>query len=237
MSKLIVITGVSSGIGYALTQLFLSKGEKVVGIGRRNSIQHANFQFIEKDLSKTTDFSFLTPFINDSKEILLINNAAIIGNLERVSEQTHTDVTEVMQINTIAPILLIQSIMYQFSLHLPLTILNISSGAARRPIPACASYCASKAALDMYAQTIYLEEKERGRNIKMYSVSPGVVDTDMQLKMRSVSSAKFSSADTYKTLKKNKELQNPEQIAEKIMCLLEKKYSGEIIYSLRDISI
>lgn len=237
MNKLIIITGVSSGIGYALTQLFLSKGEKVIGIGRRNSIQHANFHFIEKDLSNTTDFSFLTPFINESKEILLINNAAIIGNLERISEQTHTDVVEVMQTNTIAPILLIQSVIRHFSLDLPLTILNISSGAAQRPIPACASYCASKAALDMYAQTIYLEETERGRNIKMYCVSPGVVDTDMQLKMRSVSSANFSSAETYKTLKENNELQNPKQIAKKIMCLLEKKYSGEIIYSLRDILI
>lgn len=235
MSKTVIITGISSGIGYALTQYYLKENYKVIGIGRRNSIHHDNLVFFEKDLQKTTDFSFLKEYILNTEELLLINNAGIIGNIERISEQKISDIASTIQINTIVPMLLCQFVLHYFSLNNPLTIVNISSGAGKRPIPSWASYCASKAALDLFSQTIYLEEKERGRNLKVYSIAPGVVDTPMQEQIRKANPLNFSSLDSFLLLKEKNELTDLNTVVRKLETLLSIPYSGQIIYSLRDI--
>src|SRR5690606_9251492 len=108
-----------------------------------------------------------------------------------------------VRVNTIAPMLLCQFVLQHYPLDRPLTIVNISSGAGRRPIPGWAAYCTSKAALDMYSQTIYLEEKERNRNIRVYSVAPGVVDTPMQETIRKSDPSTFSSLHSFILLKEN----------------------------------
>ena len=46
-----IITGVSRGLGEAIAKLYLSEGNEVIGIGRRHSIEHDEFTFIEQDLS------------------------------------------------------------------------------------------------------------------------------------------------------------------------------------------
>lgn len=235
MNKTIIITGISSGIGYTLTKHYLKDGYNVIGIGRRNSIHHKNLLFISKDLTKTSDFSFLKESILNADELLLINNAGVIGNIERISEQKNSDIASTIQINTIAPMLLCQFVLQNFPLKNPLTIINISSGAGKRPIPSWASYCASKAALDLFSQTIYLEEKERDRNLKVYSIAPGVVDTPMQEQIRKADSSNFSSLHSFQLLKENNELTDLNTVVEKIETLLHSPYSGEVIYSLRDI--
>lgn len=237
MNKIIIITGVSSGIGRAFVEHYLAAGEKVIGLGRKNDIQHDNYTFFLCDFLQPLDFQFLKPLIEKSQEILLINNAGVIGNVERISEQNISDIQEVMQVNAIAPMLLCQFVLQHFPIHFPLTIINISSGAGKNPLPSCASYCASKAALDLFSRTIYLEETERNRAIKVYSVAPGVVDTPMQLKMRSSNEQSFSSVSKFKTYHIQNELYSPAIVVQKMMVLLAKNYTGEIIYSLRDISI
>lgn len=231
----VIITGISSGIGYALAQHYLNLGNKVIGIGRRNPIQHKNFSFYEKDLSETVDFSFLQNHISDAEQLLLINNAGTIGNIERISEQQNSDIQSTMQINTVAPMLLCQCVLKHFPLEKALIIVNISSGAGKRPIPSWASYCASKAALDLFSETIYLEEKERGRNVKVYSVAPGVVDTPMQETIRKTDISTFSSLDSFITLKENNELTSTNTVVEKLELLLSKAYSDTVVCSLRDI--
>lgn len=230
----VIITGISSGIGYALTQYYLEQNQRVIGIGRKNSIQHPNLFFFERDLSQNTDFRFLKKEIENSEDIILINNAGVIGNIERISEQQHSDIPHTIQVNTIAPMLLCQQVLRMTPLELPLTIINISSGAGRRPVPGWAGYCASKAALDLFSQTIYLEEKERNRNIKVYSVAPGVVDTPMQETIRNANPETFSSLESFISLKKNDELTDLATVVQKMQLLLSEPYSGSVIYSLRD---
>ncbi len=234
----IIITGISSGIGHALALHYLTISDcTVVGIGRNNTIPDKNLIFFKKDLSKTTDFSFLKEIVQNATELILINNAGVIGNIERISEQELSDIQSTIQINTIAPLLLCQYVLQNFHLQLPLTIINISSGAGKKPITGWASYCASKAALDLFSQTIYLEEKERARNIKVYSVAPGVVDTPMQNTIRSASAANFSSLEHFKKLNDEKELTSVKTIVLKLTKLMSEPYNEAIIYSLRDISI
>ncbi len=232
---LVIITGISSGIGFALARHYLEAGNNVIGIGRRNPFRHDRLIFFEKDLSQTTDFSFLEEPVSGTDELLLFNNAGVIGNVQRISEQQHSDIVSTIQVNTIAPMLLCQFVLQHYPLKRPLTIVNISSGAGRRPIPGWAAYCASKAALDMYSQTIYLEEKERNRNIRVYSVAPGVVDTPMQETIRKADPSTFSSLHSFIQLKENDELTDLKTVIGKMQTLLSTPYSGEVIYSLRDI--
>jgi NAD(P)-dependent dehydrogenase (short-subunit alcohol dehydrogenase family) len=61
------------------------------------------------------------------------------------------------------------------------SIINVSSGAAYRPLEGWSSYCAAKAGLAMMTRSIALETSGR---IRIFGFSPGTIDTDMQVKIR-----------------------------------------------------
>jgi benzil reductase ((S)-benzoin forming) len=228
----IYITGVSSGIGEALANQYLKAGHSVTGIGRGHSIQHPKFSFQSLDLMDVKAvLSFQFDVSQDS--LVLINNAGQIGAIQRISEQTESDIEAVMTVNTIAPMLLCQLFLKQVPLTKKQTIVNISSGAANRAIPAWASYCASKIAIDRFSETIDLEEKERGRNLRVFSIAPGVIDTPMQEKIRAASATDFSSHANFVQLKKANDLTTAEQTATKICLLIENASNDCVIQTLK----
>src|SRR5699024_6696796 len=75
---------------------------------------------------------------------------------------------------------------------------NISSGAADRPMYGWSAYCSSKASIDMYTKTLALEQKALGTNHKVFAFSPGIMDTEMQEKIRSSSPQQLANVDTFK---------------------------------------
>jgi len=229
----IYITGVSSGIGEALAKLYLAAGHSVTGIGRSHSLQHPLFSFIPLDLADLNAVKAVQ-FDCSLSEAILINNAGQIGAIQRISEQEESDIERVMTINATAPMLLCQKFLQQFPIATPLTIVNISSGAANRAIPAWASYCASKIALDRFSETIQLEEKERGRSVKIYAVAPGVIDTPMQEKIRAASSTDFSSHSNFVQLKVTNELSSTEEIALKISRLISNSKVDKVVLTLKE---
>jgi len=231
---MIIITGVSSGIGKALAQHYLSNGKNVIGIGRNSSIRHPNFHFKQCDFSNPSEIESLQFDFETDGKLTLINNAGTIGTIGRLSEQPHSDAQEVITVNTIAPMLLTHKILRLFPKEKPLTIVNISSGAGKRPVPSWASYCASKAALDLFSHTLLEEELEVGRIIKVYCVSPGVVDTKMQETIRSSAASTFSSLQTFINFKEKGELYTVELVVKKLTNLLKQPYKNEVLYSLRD---
>ena len=230
---MIIVTGVSTGLGRALVESYLEDGETVYGLGRRNFIQHPNFIFIPTDLSDSKsiedlDFSWV------NGKVTLINNAGVIGNVERISAQENWDLGLVMQVNTIAPMQLAKRC-YERSDKDSFTLVNISSGAARRAIPSWAAYCASKSALNMLSENFYLEETELGRRPKVYAVAPGVIDTPMQREIRDADPQSFSSHQNFVSIKNEGKLFSPEHCASLLRELLVKQYDGSVFYDLRDI--
>jgi benzil reductase ((S)-benzoin forming) len=230
----VVITGVSRGLGKALAELFLEKGHNVLGIGRASELNHPNYRFTSCDLRNTSEIARIN--FPQSSEIHLINNAGIIGQVRRLSDQEVPDSVEVMNVNALAPMLLSHRLLQQLPTTVKVTILNISSGASSRAIPGWASYCASKAALDRFSETLYLEELEKGRNIRVYSLSPGVIDTPMQDKIRSANPGDFSSHATFESLKIQDELQEPKDVAAKIVQMLQQPFHGKVSCSLREMT-
>lgn len=229
----VFITGVSKGIGKSLAELFLSKGYQVLGIGRSHTINHPAFSFIHCDLSEEEKVQQLD-FGTLDEEIILINNAGVIGAIKRLSDQQSPDILNVLTVNSVVPTILSSKIAASMPLNQKLTVINISSGAGRRPISSWAAYCASKAALDMLSLVFKQEEEEKGREIRVFSIAPGVVDTEMQSIIRSTKKMDFSSIDRFLELKEEGQLRTPDEVAYRLFEMLFSVDSevNEVILSL-----
>lgn len=230
--KLAIITGVSRGIGQALAHLYLQLGWKVIGLGRNSNLTHANYSWFKCDLKQTDAFSALEIDLSDITEVLLVNNAGILGAVSRLSDQKPEENREVFQVNVLAPMALTKKMAALCGDHIPLTVLNISSGAARRPIASWAYYCASKAALDMFSQCFQLEEHEKGRKTKVYALAPGVIDTDMQAQIRGAGAADFSSLEQFQHYYESGQLQTADEVAAKIHAFLQNPGASEVLCRL-----
>jgi benzil reductase ((S)-benzoin forming) len=230
----VFITGVSKGLGEATANIFLENGYLVTGIGRSHAIDHDRFTFISCDLKNRQAVKELS-FEAKEKEIILINNAGVIGAVQRLIDQKISDVEEVMLVNAMVPMMLSQLFLKKFAASQKLTIANISSGAATRPIPSWAAYCSSKAALNVFSETIQLEQIEKGFETRVLAISPGVLDTVMQAKIRAANKNDFSSVEIFHELQKNQELVEPLKAAQKLFKLLISSNNQQVICSLRDI--
>ena len=236
MKKTALITGSSKGIGKELSLLLLEKGYTVFGYSRTNSIRHKNFHFNQIDLSSIQNLESINfPQVEENEHVCLINNAGEIGEIDKFGNKKTNDIINEFNLNTVAPSILSNSFIrnYQDQLNQPI-IINISSGAALRPIESWGTYCQSKAALDMLTKIINQEHN----SIKAYSIYPGVVDTEMQKKIRDTDIEKFALKDVFVEYFRNNELVDPKIISKKIYHILSNLdlFEDKMI-SLRDLSI
>jgi benzil reductase ((S)-benzoin forming) len=229
----VFITGVSTGLGKAFAEHFIHVNTLVTGIGRKTDLSAPNFQFITCDLSSIDEVKNCSLKSKD-QEILLINNAGIIGEIKRVSEQDQSDLSEVMQVNTIAPMLLCQKVLRE-NPGAKVTILNISSGAANRPIPSWAAYCASKIALDRFSETLQEEENEKQASTRVFALAPGIINTQMQEKIRVSSPLDFSSVESFKKRHENQELLEPKYVVIKAIELINNQNTSKVIWSINEL--
>ncbi|MBL1279965.1 MAG: SDR family NAD(P)-dependent oxidoreductase [Fluviicola sp.] len=228
-----IVTGVSKGLGKAVVELLLEKGETVLGIGRNSVIEHKNYSFQRCDLSNSEQVENLKLSI-PNELVTLINNAGIIGEIKRLSDQKHPDLATVLQINTVAPMLLMQKIYQAVEKKDSFTLVNISSGAANKAIPSWAGYCASKAALNMLTEAFYLEELEKGNSPKVFAISPGVIDTEMQVQIRRASENDFSAVENFKKMKEDDQLFSPKEAAKRLLNLLSSPNYTGVFHDLRN---
>ncbi len=228
-----IVTGVSRGLGKAIVEQLLQKGEKVIGIGRKHNFLNDNFSFISCDFNSSDEISKIQ-FDTFNEPVTLINNAGIIGEINRISTKKEHDLSQVLQINTVAPFEILSKVYTKIENKNDFTLVSISSGAANRSIPSWSTYCASKAALNMLTENFFLEERELGHTPRVYVVSPGVIDTDMQKEIRSAEPEDFSSHRNFVSLKKNGELFSTEEAADRLLNLLQLPYREEFFVDLRN---
>lgn len=222
--KYYYITGTSRGIGKAITEELLSRENNFVyGISRNNAIEHNNYQHISldlNDLEKVQEFSFGDH--PDAEKIVLINNAGILGQVTPVGNLYKEKIINSYNINLISPSLLINQFINQFKDHSgERMIVNTSSGAARHTIPSWSTYCATKAGLEMFARVIEDEQQDVENPVKVYSIAPGVVDTEMQDEVREVEPENFRELDRFVKLKKEGLLVDPKDVAKKFADVME----------------
>ena len=236
MTNTALITGSSKGIGRELSLLLLQKGYTVFGYSRTNSIKHKNFNFNQIDLAQVNNLeSIHFPTIDVDEHICLINNAGEIGEIEKFGNKKTNDIINEFNINIVAPSILCNTFLKNYrNQSNNAVIMNISSGAALRPIESWGTYCQSKAAIDMLTKIINQEHP----NIKAYSIYPGVVNTEMQKKIRDTDVGKFALKDIFVEYFNNKELVDPKIISQKIYHILSNLdlFKNNMV-SLRDMSI
>ncbi len=217
------ITGSSKGIGKSLVEVLLeNENHFVFGFSRTNTLKHPRFKFIPIDFldsSKLDKFQF--PQVDDAKSLTLINNAGLIGDIAPVGDKKNEAIKNTFLVNTIAPAILCNQFIKQFSnILVKKSIINISSGAGRHTVNSWADYCASKSALDMYSQVIFDEQKDSQDPITIISIAPGVIDTSMQIEIRKSGPEKFANHQYFVKLKEDDKLDSPDFTARKIIKIL-----------------
>ncbi|WP_426492896.1 SDR family NAD(P)-dependent oxidoreductase [Hymenobacter sp. 102] len=235
-----IITGASRGLGKALAETLLQQPDThVTGVSRHATIEHPRYRHQPLDLSDMlalqNNVQKVFPSFADASSITLINNAGVLGEISYMGEVPNEHFEFVFDVNVIAPAMLMNTFLSTYSdLTIPRTILNISSGAAQRPVDGWAAYCASKAALDALSCTAQKEQDLRGTGVRIRSVAPGVIDTGMQDHIRTAAADSFSEAEKFQTLYAEGLLSTPLQIAQRIVMWLQQPASATEVISRID---
>lgn len=215
--KSAVITGVSSGIGLAISEKVLSLGFTVFGLSRTEPSelrQNPNFHFIECDLRNTKLLRKKVEEIlkSDKKISVLINNAgfSLIGLHE---ELAYSKLEELIQVNLTAPILLTRLMLRQIKVNQG-TIINISSITAKKNSPLASAYSATKAGLTQFGESIFDEVRKSG--VKVCNIHPDVTKTNFY---NNLSIKENSDPNSYLL---------PETIADTVEILLNQKNNSVI---------
>lgn len=235
------ITGTSRGIGKSLAETLLEdENNKVTGISRTGTIKHKNYNHITTDLSNLDDTeSIFFPDIENSDEIVLINNSGVISEIKRIGKIKNKDIINDYNVNIVSPSILINNFIKKYQKYNNIrTILNVSSGAGRHTIDAWSVYCASKSALDMFSENVKLEQSfyPKENRIAIFSVAPGVIDTKLQDKIRESSKDDFSELEKFVSLKKNNELASPEETAKLLLQIINNRNNyNNVILDVRNL--
>lgn len=241
MKKMYIITGASRGIGEALCKQLMMDNHFVIGIARTKNealIQLAEeknvpFIFIERDLSKTKELEFLIEEIfqnipKDLEEIVLINNAGVIEPIGRAEINSPQEIEKSIAINLTAPMILTSLFIKKLEgYQIVKKVMNISSGAGRKPYVGWSAYCSGKAGLDMFSRTVFEEQKNQPYGVKIMSIAPGVIDTSMQEKIRSTSKEVFELVDRFIDYKEKGILLTPDETAQKLIEVMNREHVWE----------
>ena len=184
MSKKIVVTGATRGLGRALVEGFVRNGKQVFGCGRSKagvqSLQSSfpDHIFDQVDVSNFEEVSDWAASICSQfgPPDLLINNAAIINSNAALWELEVEEVTSLFAIN-------IQGVFHCIKAFVPAMvenntgiIINLSSGWGRSTSPEVAPYCASKWAMEGMSKAM---AQELPNGMACIPLNPGVINTDM----------------------------------------------------------
>jgi NAD(P)-dependent dehydrogenase (short-subunit alcohol dehydrogenase family) len=179
MSKTVLITGSSSGIGKASAKFFAAKGWNVIATMRNpEKEQELKDVFVTRlDVQQPeTIVAAIKSGIEKFGNIdVLINNAGYgeFGIFESASrEQVNTQ----FEVNVIGVMDTIRAILPHFRERKSGTVINISSGAGRFTLPMISLYCASKFALEGFSEALSFELSSLNIGVKI--VEPGGTTTN-----------------------------------------------------------
>ena len=182
--KTVAVTGASGGIGEVIVKTLINYGCIVKGVGTTRS------SALLKEMEKTYEGKFTGVTANFSSvedcqslpekvgKVDMLVNSHGIARISPLLEQSAEDWDTTMNVNSRSVFLLSQAFARQWiESSTPGVIVNVSSQASMAPLPGHATYCASKASVDMLTRMFAMELGPH--QIRVNAVNPTVVLTDM----------------------------------------------------------
>ena len=192
--KVALVTGASRGLGEGAARALAAAGASVMLVARDG----ARVRSVAGDIAAksgcaeavgcdVSNYAAVEKLVAETKARLggldiLVNNAGIIEPIAEIAISDPAVWAENITINLIGAYNAVRAVLPGMLAKDGGTIVNVSSGAAYRPLEGWSAYCSGKAGLAMLTRAIELETK--GRGIRVFGFSPGTIDTEMQVKIR-----------------------------------------------------
>jgi benzil reductase ((S)-benzoin forming) len=224
---IVLITGVTSGLGLELYDLFSEIDVPLIGVSRKIttrikdiiSDKTDSILFMEYDLS---ELKIANNLINKIKcfadifkvsKFIYINNASSISPIDMIGKLDINTVIDTINLNTVMPVIITNYIKtYCDDKNITLEVINITSGAAKNGKKGLAIYSATKAFNELFFNVL---SKEGGTSCK--HIDPGIMDTKMQKLMRSTKKIKFPDVEYFKKIKNSNNINTALNVATTIV--------------------
>ncbi len=199
----IVITGVTRGLGRALAEEFIAAGHTVVGAGRSGEgVMDLRFSHGAPQDFSVVDVTQMPKVELWAERVLgmhgppdfLINNAALMNNPAPLWQVPVAEFDKLMAVNVGGVANVVRAFVPAMVKRGQGVIVNVSSGWGRSVSSGVAPYCASKWAIEGLTKAL-AEELPAG--MAAVPLNPGVIDTDMLRQCWSAEAAKYPKAEVW----------------------------------------
>ena len=169
-------------------------------------------------------------------EVTLINNAGVIPPIAPLAHTDWCALSNGLRVGLEAPMLLTSAFLQSTETWtIARKVLNISSGLGRRAIASQATYCAAKAGMDIFSASVALDEANKPNGARICSLAPGVIDTDMQVQLRSADANAFPDVDRFAQLHTGGNLTSPQDAAARVLAWLQRTdFGASVIADVRN---
>lgn len=226
-----LVTGTSRGIGAATARALLEGNWTVFGVARgaapvdldgESRYRHHRLDLSDLDALAAWAEGPFSESVGDLQRFALINNAGTLAAMKPLARISPAEWRDALAVNLAAPAWLTGFAIRRFR-HVPLRVIDLSSGAATAAYPSWGPYCTGKAALRMLGQVAAQEVEEvaesRHPNAAFVSYAPNVVSTRMQEEIRATDETSFPRRARFVALYEQDQLHRPEGPAAEIAAL------------------
>ncbi|MES2265042.1 MAG: SDR family NAD(P)-dependent oxidoreductase [Pseudomonadota bacterium] len=183
--KTVLVTGGTSGIGLELARQLLQRENTVIVTGRDHEKlaaaqrQLPDLHCIQSDARDVEAIKALhTRVLQQFPDLdVLVNNAGIMRKIDLRQERDLVDITQEIDINFNSPVRMVQQFLPHLSTRPGAAIINVSSGLAFVPMPISPIYCATKAAMHSFTQSLRVQMA--GSNVTVIELAPPGVETPL----------------------------------------------------------
>lgn len=236
-----IVTGHSRGFGEGIAAALLQRDIPVLGLSRggneelaakhRERLQDERIDLSDADATGTwLRGGALERFLKGARTAVLVNNAGLLQPIGPLEQQDAADVWRAVSVNVGAALALSAAFVQATDDCDERRILHVSSGAGRKAYAGWSVYCATKAALDHHARAIELDRTPR---LRICSLAPGVIDTEMQAEIRATTTDRFPEKNRFVAMKREGALRDPGRVGEMtVELLLSASFGREVISEL-----